>query len=134
MLAHEKVRLREQEKRNFFSWVSEFLIVLRTKKSHARKNRMAEIVSPASDPRSLRRHYPHQVQGVVQSDLSAVAAPPHFYLVQNRTRASEVNDERNRRPSVMAALQIWNVVVTRRLKGSETPYAVGCYWPADLTS
>ncbi len=25
---------------------------------------MAEIASPASDPRSLRRHYPHQVQGV----------------------------------------------------------------------
>jgi hypothetical protein len=82
---------------------------------------MAQIAGPASDPRSLRRHYPHQVQGVVQLDLSAIAAPPHFYRVQNRTRASEVNDERNRRPSVMAALQIWNVVVTRRLKGSETP-------------
>jgi hypothetical protein len=95
---------------------------------------MAEIAGPASDPRSLRRHYPHQVQGVVQLDLSAIAAPPHFYRVQNRTRASEVNDERNRRPSVMAALQIWNVVVTRRLKGSETPKPSGCYWPTDLTS
>jgi hypothetical protein len=42
------------------------------------ENRMAEIVSPASDPRSLRRHYPHQVQGVVQLDLSAIAAPPHY--------------------------------------------------------
>jgi len=31
-----------------------------------RGNRMAEIASPASDPRSLRRHYPHQVQGVSQ--------------------------------------------------------------------
>src|ERR1044071_3499913 len=43
-----------------------------------RGNRIAEITSPASDPRSLRRHYPHQVQGVVQSDLSAMAAPPLF--------------------------------------------------------
>jgi hypothetical protein len=50
--------------------------------SHNKKpcaeNRMAEIASPASDPRSLRRHYPHQVQGVVQLDLSAIAAPPQF--------------------------------------------------------
>jgi len=37
-----------------------------------------KIGSPASDPRSLRRHYPHQVQGVVQSDLSAIAAPPLY--------------------------------------------------------
>jgi len=28
---------------------------------------------------SLRRHYPHQVQGVVQPDLSAITAPPHFH-------------------------------------------------------
>jgi hypothetical protein len=70
-------------------------------KSHARKNRMAEIASPASDPRSLRRHYPHQVQGVVQLDLSAIAAPPHFYLVQNKTPLREVNDRQNCRPSVM---------------------------------
>ena len=58
-----------------------FLILLilsfETKKPCA-ENRMAEIASPASDPRSLRRHYPHQVQGVVQSDLSAIAAPPHY--------------------------------------------------------
>jgi hypothetical protein len=52
---------------------------------------MAESASPASDPRSLRRHYPHQVQGVVQLDLSAIAAPPHFYLVQNKTPLPEVN-------------------------------------------
>jgi hypothetical protein len=52
---------------------------------------MAEIASPASDPRSLRRHYPHQVQGVVQLDLSAIAAPPHFYLIQNKTPLREVN-------------------------------------------
>jgi len=32
MLAHEKVKLRKQEKRNFFSWVPEFLIVLLTTK------------------------------------------------------------------------------------------------------
>ena len=54
---------------------------------------MAEIASPASDPRSLRRHYPHQVQGVVQLDLSAIAAPPHFSLVENKTRLCEVNDQ-----------------------------------------
>jgi hypothetical protein len=42
---------------------------------------------------SLRRHYPHQVQGVVQSDLSAIAAPPHFLVAQNKTDTSEVNDE-----------------------------------------
>jgi len=52
---------------------------------------MAEIVSPASDPRSLRRHYPHQVQGVVQLDLSAIAAPPHSSLVENKTPLCEVN-------------------------------------------
>jgi hypothetical protein len=45
-------------------------------KKAMRENRMTEIASPASDPRSLRRHYPHQVQGVVQLDLSAIAAPP----------------------------------------------------------
>src|SRR6516165_10469354 len=44
------------------------------------KNRMAENPTPASDPRSLRRHYPHQVQGVVQLDLSAMAAPPQSEL------------------------------------------------------
>jgi len=39
-------------------------------KSHARKSAWLT---------SLRRHYPHQVQGVVQkSDLSAMAAPPHY--------------------------------------------------------
>ena len=78
-LAHEKVKLRKQEKRNFIFLKSPVgsCCSFCTKKSHARKNRMAEIASPASDPRSLRRHYPHQVQGVVQLDLSAIAAPPH---------------------------------------------------------
>src|SRR5215831_11921433 len=52
--------------------------------------RMAEIASPASDPRSLRRHYPHQVQGVVQLDLSAIAAPP-LLIFQTNTRS--VNDK-----------------------------------------
>jgi hypothetical protein len=42
-------------------------------------------------PRFLRRHYPHQVQGVVQLDLSAIAAPPHFVLRQDKTHPSEVN-------------------------------------------
>jgi len=45
---------------------------------------MAEIASPALDPRSLRRHYPHQVQGVVQLDLSAIAAPPHRFSLRIR--------------------------------------------------
>src|SRR5215211_3796358 len=61
------------------SWIPES-ILFRTKKSDTQKNRMTEIVSPASDPRSLRRHYPHQVQGVVQLDLSAIAAPPHLLI------------------------------------------------------
>src|SRR5438067_6573947 len=44
-----------------------------------RWKRMAEI------NRSLRRHYPHQVQGVVQkSDLSATTAPPHYELTLSR--------------------------------------------------
>jgi hypothetical protein len=91
-LAHKKVKLREQEKRNSFSWVPEFLIVLLTQKSHARKNRKAEIASPASDPRSLRRHYPHQVQGVVQSDLSAIAAPPPLIHSESKARVQQVNN------------------------------------------
>src|SRR4030095_8965257 len=37
------------------------------------KTRMAENPSPAPDPRSLRRHYPHQVQGV--SSLSPDSQP-----------------------------------------------------------
>src|SRR5262245_26825865 len=79
-LAHEKIELGKQEKRNSFSWVPGFLIVLLTTKKPCAKNRMAENPSPASDPRSLRRHYPHQVQGVVQLDLSAMAAPPQSEL------------------------------------------------------
>ena len=52
---------------------------------------MAEIASPASDPRSLRRHYPHQVQGVRLCDVSAKRLPRIFFLGQNKTHASEVN-------------------------------------------
>jgi hypothetical protein len=79
-VAHKKVELGKQEKRNFFSSFSVpgFLTVLLTTKKPCAENRMAEIAIPASDPRSLRRHYPHQVQGVVQLDLSAIAAPPLF--------------------------------------------------------
>lgn len=59
---------------------------------------MAEIASPASDPRSLRRHYPHQVQGVSQSrrrgtGLSAMAAPPHSqtkYSDERRVTSDEI--------------------------------------------
>jgi len=51
---------------------------------------MAEIASPASDPRSLRRHYPHQVQGVVRrSDLSAWRLPRTRF--QNKTGRAQVN-------------------------------------------
>ena len=53
---------------------------------------MAEIASPASDPRFLRRHYPHQVQGVVQPDLSAIAAPP-LCSIENKAHVWEVNGE-----------------------------------------
>ena len=52
---------------------------------------MAEIASPASDPRFLRRHYPHQVQGVRSAfaDHLSQAAPPHW--IENKTTGSEVN-------------------------------------------
>src|SRR4029453_17790578 len=99
-------------------------------KSHARENRMAEIASPASDPRSLRRHYPHQVQRVRLNDVSAKRLPRSLYLVQNKTRLCEVNDEQNRRPSVMVGLQALNVIVTRRLKLQKRRKRSGCYWPA----
>ena len=90
---------------------------------------MAEISSPASDPHSLRRQYPHQVQGVSQLlvpkswTLSHCGSPASF-LVENKTRLCEVNDERNCRPSVVDGLQTWNLIVARRLKRLETPYAV----------
>jgi hypothetical protein len=46
-------------------------------------------------PRFLRRHYPHQVQGVrptvIVGHLSQ-AAPPHF-VCQNKTGPGEVNYE-----------------------------------------
>ena len=76
---------------------------------------MAEIASPASDPRSLRRHYPHQVQGVVQLDLSAIAAPPLCWI-ENKAGPCEVNDHQNCAQFVRDGLQIWNVIRTRRLK------------------
>ena len=48
-----------------------------------------------SDPRFLRRHYPHQVQGVVRfPDLSAFAAPP-LSLGQDKTRWQQVNCPHN---------------------------------------
>src|SRR4030095_16209841 len=55
--------------------------------------RTADIPSPASDPRSLRRHYPHQVQGVssITPDSQPLRLPRSLLLGQNRTRASEVN-------------------------------------------
>src|SRR5438477_11954939 len=95
---------------------------------------MAEIASPASDPRSLRRHYPHQALGVVQLDLSAIAAPPHSYLVQHRTRATHVNHERTRRPSVMAALHTWNVVVFGGCIDQKLRTRYVRYLPPDLIS
>src|SRR5436190_5373155 len=58
--------------------------------------RMAEITNPASDPRSLRRHYPHQVQGVstpavAGPDSQPLRLPRTLLLRQNRTRNCEVN-------------------------------------------
>jgi hypothetical protein len=44
-------------------------------------------------PRFLRRHYPHQVQGVRSTfvvDHLSQAAPPHLFLVQNKTRKKDV--------------------------------------------
>src|SRR5215475_12779261 len=72
----------------------------------------AESISPAPDPRSLRRHYPHQVQGVssITPDSQPLRLPRSLLLAQNRTRASEVNDEQNCRPSVMDGLQTWNAI------------------------
>src|SRR5438094_4291658 len=57
---------------------------------------MADITSPASDPRSLRRHYPHQVQGVstpavAGPDSQPLRLPRSLLLGQNRTRICEVN-------------------------------------------
>jgi len=51
---------------------------------------MAEIASPARTPRSLRRHYPHQVQGVRLSDVSANRGSPAF-MFQNKTGPAQVN-------------------------------------------
>ena len=54
---------------------------------------MAHIASPASDPRSLRRHYPHQVQGVsgFSPDSQPSGSPALSFSGENRTRANEVN-------------------------------------------
>ena len=53
--------------------------------------------------------------------LSATRLPRTFFLAQNKTDTSEVNDEQNYTLFVRDSLQIWNVIVTRRLKASETP-------------
>jgi len=53
--------------------------------------------------------------------LSATRLPRTFFLAQNKTDTSEVNEEQNYRPSVMDDLQTRNVVVSPRLKASETP-------------
>jgi len=53
---------------------------------------MAEIASPASDPRFLRRHYPHQVQRVRLNDVSAKRLPRIFFLEQNKTQLWEINN------------------------------------------
>jgi hypothetical protein len=46
-------------------------------------------------PRSLRRHYPHQVQGVVPlPDLSAIRLPRSIYF-QNKTGSLQVNAMKN---------------------------------------
>ena len=45
-------------------------------------------------PRFLRRHYPHQVQGVRSTflvDHLSQAAPPHQFLGQIKTDKREVN-------------------------------------------
>ena len=52
---------------------------------------MTEIASPASDPRFLRRHYPHQVQRVRLNDVSAKRLPRIFFLGQNKTQRWEIN-------------------------------------------
>src|SRR5204862_7315343 len=72
---------RSKSNQKLFSWFPGFLI--NSVHNAMRGNRMAEIASPASDPRSLRRHYPDQVQGVSSTfcrtvpGLSAIAASPH---------------------------------------------------------
>src|SRR5207237_6756942 len=53
--------------------LSILLILSDNKKSRARKN-------ARPSPRFLRRHYPHQVQGVVhESGPLSHPAPPHFH-------------------------------------------------------
>ena len=51
-------------------------------------NRMAETTACSPAQTSLRRHYPHQVQGVVQSsDLSAIRLPHNFAYVKSKLRS-----------------------------------------------
>ena len=76
------------------------------------------------DPRSLRRHYPHQVQGVVQPDLSAIAAPP---LCESRIRPELAKStHRNCRASVSDARPIGSAFGTvtdaKQRPGFPTPY------------
>jgi hypothetical protein len=62
-----------------------------------RGDRMAEL--PVRFRTSLRRHYPHQVQGVSSTfsrtllDSQPLRLPRTFFLAQNKTDTSEVNDE-----------------------------------------
>jgi len=48
-----------------------------------------------ADPRSLRRHYPHQVQGVVPTSGPLSHSAPPQYLFQNKTRPAQVNASKN---------------------------------------
>jgi len=58
------------------------------------------------NPRSLRRHYPHQVQGVCRrgDTLSHCGSPAVLLLGQNRTRTNEVNTRSDRRSETVATV------------------------------
>jgi hypothetical protein len=62
-----------------------------------RGKRMAEmpvgLAMPVRLRTSLRRHYPHQVQGVRLNDVSAIAAPPHLFHFESKTRVGEVKPQ-----------------------------------------
>ncbi len=75
-------------------------------------------------PRFLRRHYPHQVQGVrstFRADHLSQAAPPHSILGQNKTHRSEVNKVNICRASVSGAG--FGVSQKRPARAGETPAA-----------
>ena len=75
-----------------YSFVSIRVHVVK-QKSHAQSRAWLISLVQQSDPRSLRRHYPHQVQGVCRrSDtLSHCGSPAVLLSSQNRTRTNEVN-------------------------------------------